>query len=106
MSPVGCMLAALPYFVKYILLGAGHDRAAIPVITTLHRLVEAGNTVVVVEHNLDVIAEADWIIDLGPEAGAAGGRIVAQGTPATIAAAGARSHTGAVLAPFLAARSP
>ena len=75
-------------------------------ITTLHRLVEAGNTVVVVEHNLDVIAEADWIIDLGPEAGAAGGRIVAQGTPATIAAAGARSHTGAVLAPFLAARSP
>ena len=74
-------------------------------ITTLHRLVEAGNTVVVVEHNLDVIAEADWIIDLGPEAGAAGGRIVAQGTPAAIAAARARSHTGAALAPFLAART-
>ena len=74
-------------------------------ITTLHRLVEAGNTVVVVEHNLDVIAQADWIIDLGPEAGAAGGRIVAQGTPAAIAAARARSHTGAALAPFLAART-
>jgi len=74
-------------------------------ITALHRLVEAGNTVVVVEHNLDVIAEADWIIDLGPEAGTAGGRIVAQGTPAAIAAAHARSHTGAALAPFLAART-
>ncbi|MGE0583009.1 MAG: excinuclease ABC subunit UvrA [Steroidobacteraceae bacterium] len=74
-------------------------------VTALHRLVEAGNTVVVVEHNLDVMAEADWIIDLGPEAGAAGGRIVAQGTPATIAAARARSHTGAALAPFLASRT-
>ncbi len=74
-------------------------------ITALHRLVDAGNTVVVVEHNLDVIAESDWIIDLGPEAGADGGRIVAQGAPAVIAAARARSHTGAALAPFLAART-
>ena len=54
-------------------------------IHVLHRLVDAGNTVVVVEHNLDVMAEADWIIDMGPEAGDGGGRIVAQGTPAQVA---------------------
>ena len=52
----------------------------------LQRLVDAGNTVVVIEHNLDVMAEADWIIDLGPEGGAGGGRIVAQGMPEIIAA--------------------
>lgn len=74
-------------------------------LTALHRLVDAGNTVVLVEHNLDVIAEADWVIDLGPEAGAAGGRIIAQGAPAAIAKARARSHTGAALAPFLASRT-
>src|SRR2546430_5796140 len=51
----------------------------------LHRLVAAGNTAVLVEHNLDVMAEADWILDLGPEAGDGGGRIVAQGAPAPIA---------------------
>src|SRR5262249_45272939 len=51
----------------------------------LHRLVETGNTVVVIEHNLDVIKTADWIIDLGPEGGARGGRIVAEGTPETVA---------------------
>src|SRR5437879_9901922 len=49
-------------------------------IRVLHRLVDAGNTVVIIEHNLDVIAEADWIIDLGPEGADAGGRAVAQGT--------------------------
>jgi len=73
--------------------------------TVLHRLVDAGNSVVMVEHNLDLCAEADWIIDLGPEAGSRGGRIVAAGTPAQIAARQARSHTGAALAPFLGERS-
>jgi excinuclease ABC subunit A len=53
-------------------------------LRVLHRLVDAGNTVVVIEHNLDVIAEADWIFDLGPEGGDAGGRIVAQGSPEDI----------------------
>jgi excinuclease ABC subunit A len=71
----------------------------------LHRLVAAGNTAVVVEHNLDVMAEADWIIDLGPEAGAGGGRIVAQGTPAHVARKRAQSHTGRVLADFLRGRT-
>jgi excinuclease ABC subunit A len=74
-------------------------------IRVLHRLVDAGNTVVVIEHNLDIIADADWIIDLGPEGGAAGGRIAAQGTPATLARAPARSHTARVLSEFLAGRS-
>ncbi len=71
-------------------------------LRVLHRLVEAGNTVVVIEHNLDIIADADWIIDLGPEGGDAGGRIAAQGTPSTLASAPARSHTARVLAEFLA----
>jgi excinuclease ABC subunit A len=71
-------------------------------IRVLHRLVDAGNTVVVIEHNLDVIADADWIIDLGPEGGAAGGRIVAQGTPETLAERPAGSHTARILAEFLA----
>ncbi|HTT02309.1 MAG TPA: excinuclease ABC subunit UvrA [Steroidobacteraceae bacterium] len=74
-------------------------------ILVLHRLIDAGNTAVVVEHNLDVIAEADWIIDMGPEAGADGGRIVAQGAPAEVAAKKARSHTGEVLAAFLRERA-
>jgi excinuclease ABC subunit A len=74
-------------------------------IRVLHRLVDAGNTVVVIEHNLDIIADADWIIDLGPEGGDAGGRIAAQGTPAMLARAPARSHTARVLAEFLAGRS-
>ena len=73
-------------------------------IHVLHRLVDAGNTAVVVEHNLDVMAEADWILDLGPEAGERGGRIVAQGTPAAVAGRARGSHTGRVLAQFLATR--
>ncbi|RTZ39171.1 excinuclease ABC subunit A [Candidimonas sp. SYP-B2681] len=72
-------------------------------IHVLHRLVEAGNTVVVIEHNLDVIAEADWILDLGPEGGNGGGRLVAEGTPEHIVSLKQHSHTGAVLGPFLEA---
>jgi excinuclease ABC subunit A len=70
-------------------------------IRVLHRLVDAGNTVVVIEHNLDVIADADWIIDLGPEGGAHGGRIVAQGPPEAIVEHPAESHTAAILRDFL-----
>jgi excinuclease ABC subunit A len=69
-------------------------------IRVLHRLVDAGNTAVVIEHNLDVIAEADWIIDLGPEGGGGGGSIVCQGAPEAIRG----GHTGAALKPFLAER--
>jgi len=71
-------------------------------IRVLHRLVDAGNSVVVVEHNLDIMADADWIIDLGPEGGDAGGRIVAQGAPQVIVKHPDRSHTARVLAGFLA----
>jgi excinuclease ABC subunit A len=70
-------------------------------IRVLHRLVDAGNTLVVIEHNLDVIAEADWIIDLGPEGGEAGGRIVAQGPPEALAAPRETGHTAKVLRNFL-----
>jgi excinuclease ABC subunit A len=72
-------------------------------IHVLHRLVDAGNSVVVVEHNLDVMAEADWIIDMGPEAGAGGGKVVAAGPPTAVMKVPA-SHTGRVLQEFLAAR--
>jgi excinuclease ABC subunit A len=65
-------------------------------LNVLHRLRDAGNTVVVIEHNLDVIKTADWVIDLGPEGGEGGGRVVAAGTPEQIAAC-ADSHTGQIL---------
>jgi excinuclease ABC subunit A len=74
-------------------------------IRVLQRLVDAGNTVVVIEHNLDIIAEADWIIDLGPEGGGKGGRIVVKGTPQAVAAGANGSHTGRFLAEFLRDRS-
>ena len=81
-------------------------------IHVLQRLVDLGNTVLVIEHNLDVIKSADWVIDLGPEAGAAGGQIVAAGTPEEIVdamvrktqRAAARSYTAEALAPVLARR--
>ena len=69
-------------------------------IRVLHRLVDAGNTVLVVEHNLDVIAEADWIVDLGPEGGTGGGGVVYQGATGNIR----KGHTGAVLSRFLSER--
>jgi excinuclease ABC subunit A len=70
-------------------------------IRVLHQLVEADNTVIVIEHNLDIIAEADWLIDLGPEGGEGGGYIVAQGTPEDVARVKTGSHTAKFLARFL-----
>lgn len=70
-------------------------------LAVLQGLVDKGNTVIVIEHNLDVIAHADWIIDMGPEGGKAGGTIIATGTPEALAAI-PESHTGRYLAPILA----
>ena len=70
-------------------------------LNVLHALVERGNTVIVIEHNLDVVRTADWVVDLGPEGGARGGELVAEGTPEQIAR-NARSATGRFLAPLLA----
>ena len=78
-----------------------HDVAKL--LDVLHELVETGNSVVVIEHNLEVIKTADWIIDLGPEGGDGGGEIVAQGTPEDIVKA-ARSYTGQFLKPVLGRR--
>ena len=69
-------------------------------VEVLQRLVDAGHTVIVIEHNLDLVAEADWVIDMGPEGGGEGGRVVAEGTPETVAAAPG-SHTGFYLKPIL-----
>jgi excinuclease ABC subunit A len=70
-------------------------------LRVLHQLRDAGNTIVVIEHNLDVIKTADWLIDMGPEGGAGGGRVLVAGTPETVAAC-ADSHTGRFLQPLLA----
>ncbi len=75
-----------------------HDVAQL--LAVLHRLRDEGNTIVVIEHNLDVIKTADWVIDLGPEGGEGGGRIVAAGTPEQVAAT-AGSYTGQYLGPLL-----
>jgi excinuclease ABC subunit A len=69
-------------------------------IHVLHRLVNGGHSVVVIEHDLDVIAEADWLIDLGPEGGDGGGRVVAAAPPEEVVRL--RTHTGVALAPVLA----
>ncbi|AOY96282.1 excinuclease ABC subunit A [Cupriavidus sp. USMAA2-4] len=74
-------------------------------IRVLHRLADGGHSVVVIEHDLDVIAEADWILDLGPEGGAAGGTIVGAAAPEALARLQA-SHTGAALVPVLARQAP
>ncbi|MBI3500074.1 MAG: ATP-binding cassette domain-containing protein, partial [Proteobacteria bacterium] len=73
-------------------------------LEVLHRLVEQGNTVVVIEHNLEVIKTADWIIDLGPEGGDKGGRVVAVGTPEAVAQV-KESYTGQYLKPHLRQRT-
>ena len=78
-----------------------HDVAKL--LEVLHELVEGGNTVIVIEHNLEVIKTADWIIDLGPEGGDGGGEIVAIGTPEDVAA-NPRSHTGHFLKEVMARR--
>ncbi len=72
-------------------------------LEVLHRLVDAGNTVIVIEHNLDVIRSADWVVDLGPEGGDGGGRVVAEGPPVAVAKV-KKSHTGRHLARALAAK--
>jgi excinuclease ABC subunit A len=69
-------------------------------LEVIHRLSDQGNTVVIIEHNLDVIKTADWVIDLGPEGGAGGGQIIAEGTPEDVASSKA-SFTGRYLAPLL-----
>jgi excinuclease ABC subunit A len=70
-------------------------------LQVLHQLRDAGNTIVVIEHNLDVIKTADWVIDMGPEGGGGGGEVVVAGTPEQVAAH-AQSHTARFLAPLLA----
>src|SRR5258707_13927435 len=69
-------------------------------LEVLHALVDTGNTILVIEHNLEVIKTADWIVDLGPEGGDKGGRLVAAGTPEAVAQVKA-SYTGQYLAPYL-----
>jgi excinuclease ABC subunit A len=69
-------------------------------LDVLHRLRDGGNTVVIIEHNLDVIKTADWVVDLGPEGGSGGGQIIATGTPEDVAK-NKKSHTGKFLAPLL-----
>ncbi|MGH3014763.1 MAG: excinuclease ABC subunit UvrA, partial [Gaiellaceae bacterium] len=69
-------------------------------LEVLHRLVDAGNTVLVIEHNLDVIKQADWLVDLGPEGGEAGGEVIATGTPEQVAEVEG-SYTGSYLRELL-----
>ena len=73
-------------------------------IRVMHRLVDGGNTLIVIEHNLDIISEADWVVDMGPEGGDAGGKIVAQGSPERIMRRKRSSHTAKALASFMESR--
>jgi excinuclease ABC subunit A len=79
-----------------------HDVAQL--LDVLHELVDQGNTMIVIEHNLEVVKTADWIIDMGPEGGDGGGEVVAAGTPEQIAR-NPRSYTGAYLKPVLARKA-
>ena len=75
-----------------------HDIAQL--LEVLHRLRDQGNTIVVIEHNLDVVKTADWVVDLGPEGGTGGGHIIATGTPEQVVKV-KKSHTGKFLRPLL-----
>ena len=104
-SPASCA-SAPPASTLYILdepTTGLHFADIDKLLDVLQRLVDQGNTVVVIEHNLDVIKTADWVIDLGPEGGDDGGRVVAAGTPEEVAGLPELSHTGEYLAPVLAA---
>jgi len=83
-----------------------HTADIVKLLGVLHELVDRGNTVVVIEHNLDIIAEADYIIDLGPEGGDAGGRVVARGSPEELVRDGAKSYTAQFLADLLTKSRP
>jgi len=91
---------ATPACVNSCIAKALHFGDVENLLRVLHQLVDFGNTVVVIEHNLEVVKTADYLIDLGPEGGEAGGRLVASGSPETVAATGA-SHTGRFLRPLL-----
>ncbi|RPG33513.1 MAG: ATP-binding cassette domain-containing protein, partial [Gammaproteobacteria bacterium TMED92] len=79
-----------------------HFQDIAQLLEVLHRLRDQGNTIVVIEHNLDVVKTADWVIDLGPEGGSGGGNIIATGTPEQVAKV-KKSHTGRFLRPLLTA---
>ncbi|WP_274383880.1 hypothetical protein [Saccharothrix deserti] len=99
-TQIGSGLVGVLYVLDEPTTGLHVDDVA-KLVVVLNRLADAGNTVVVIEHNLDVIKTADWLIDLGPEGGRHGGTVIAQGTPEHVAAC-QDSHTGRFLRPLLA----